>query len=69
MPYIIKEEFINKKGELRTTFFYGTFEIPMFGRQTEITSDINSAKRFKTKMEADRWKGFMSKRAVVVKVD
>jgi hypothetical protein len=41
----------------------------MFGRQTEITSDINSAKRFKTKMEADRWKGFMSKRAVVVKVD
>lgn len=69
MPYILKNEFVTKAGERKTTFFVGTFDIPMFGPQCQITTLLSEAKRFASNGEAAQYASFFSKNATIEKVD
>jgi len=69
MKYILKNEFVDKKGNKKTTFFVDAFDIPFFGLQAQITSNLNEAKRFKTMKDAEKWRMFFSNDAVIDKVD
>lgn len=69
MPYILKNEFVNKKGERKVTFFVDTFDIPMFGPQCQITTLLSEAKRFISNNDAAKYALFFSKNATIEYVD
>tara|TARA_B110000503_G_C7065387_1_gene378520 strand:+ start:290 stop:502 length:213 start_codon:yes stop_codon:yes gene_type:complete len=69
MPYILKNEFVSKKGEKKATFFVDTLDIPIFGPQCQITTLLSEAKRFMSNGEAAKYASFFSKTATIEYVD
>lgn len=64
MSFIVKS--VNPKNN-KTVYFADTIDIPFFGEQVQITSNINEAKKFDSNGEAAKAANLMGRNAIINK--